>query len=968
MGRVVFRPFGRQFSIFFVIVALSAMLLAGCETGSDSFSSRGQSSDGRGLAGGGFSGGSTPQFSSVAGISFMPAPDSPRAQAIRAQTTDNPAGLRQLLHGVTDLPLNYTSVEEKDGLPVFYTPTRDPHGTLGGIWDVQGYVQGLGGLGEGAAIEYTWTLPPDPSGLPTLLFFNQDGLHGILGELTAAGSDYHVVEGDTVVLRLEIQSDGTWTGSINGQDLPPEATSEVHGNQIGQPVFYSRRHGVHSVTTEVFSSELFFIPGTPDGSSTKSFSYFQRGLIFTEPFPETDPNNKQEPILIENSVAWSDDSPLSDDEVQWAVRGPENSTFGASKEISTTWTPVDRILTRLEDDEEDLEVTEFEALSLEITAETEVYEEKEAFGYPSFQYRIQHSLDALGAREFRIIGAEILPEEPFTEEEPFAEFNAEICLIGPDPADYDVTWVVEIKNPEGEIVVPELQMGEGYQVYAFWDGTVGGESVDEPETYQFHVRVEACSSDGGGGAFRAIRTQETTSPECLGEVAKLDDPIGLEAEIRVFGKPRNQLVASSVKDEAEELLDIVFLGPDNEQPGSQDSREVGLEVETEAGLSQIEVSVRNLHSNDIDRTLTLQEVGNEGKYEADVDLAQFLDASKTSIFAIELSDKGSLGVLTEKSDTLEATRLLEQFDAYAQGLVVKNSDLAAEIEDDEDLDEVSALANNVRSGGYQVLSLKVNGTSSRAFVRVKSSADIIYYSGHGQHAGATIQPVIAESGDEAVLVPFDNLNSIPRALGTAALLGRLDWSNTQVAIFAGCSAFDLNDYTHEFDERRSEARGFEPALAWRERLNGGSGSLQVGYRHFAPLGPKYDTEIIRSFLLSSGMFYPSWPENWLDANLLHSSNDSACVLDFEGNYWLIDYERKARRSLTYQVAPPPQIWATNRRKVYIPRDNFQLADPVSGSSETRLGWSAGRETRDQHHRFQVGPFLKDPVLILQDPE
>ena len=65
------------------------------------------------------------------------------------------------------------------------------------------------------------------------------------------------------------------------------------------------------------------------------------------------------------------------------------------------------------------------------------------------------------------------------------------------------------------------------------------------------------------------------------------------------------------------------------------------------------------------------------------------------------------------------------------------------------------------------------------------------------------------------------------------------------------------------------------------------------------------------------MFYPSWPENWLDANLLHSSNDSACVLDFEGNYWLIDYERKARRSLTYQVAPPPQIWATNRRKVYI---------------------------------------------------
>ena len=89
MGRVVFSPFGRQFSVLFVLVALSAMLLAGCETGSDSFSSRSQSRGSRNLAGGVSSGGSVPHFSSVAGISFMsPETVESTTPEIRAQIYD----------------------------------------------------------------------------------------------------------------------------------------------------------------------------------------------------------------------------------------------------------------------------------------------------------------------------------------------------------------------------------------------------------------------------------------------------------------------------------------------------------------------------------------------------------------------------------------------------------------------------------------------------------------------------------------------------------------------------------------------------------------------------------------------------------------------------------------------------------------------------------------------------------------
>ena len=381
------------------------------------------------------------------------------------------------------------------------------------------------------AVEYTWTLPPEQSGMPILLFFNQPEENGFAGELTAGiegAGEYVVVEGDTVILRLELTEAG-WRGSINGEALPASATDRLSGGQLSQPAFYSQRHGLHTATTEVFGDDAY-ISGTL-GEKTKTISYFQKGLAFTEPLPEPDPDNPDEPLPIENTVVWSDGSELLDEDVSWSVRVPDDVIGGDGTEISVFWDPLrqtfNEILNRAPTDEEleEIEVTKFEELDMSIEARTRVYEEKEADGYPSLQYVLRKNFGALGANEFHIINSKVLPEEPFTEEEPFAELEADIVLVGPDPANYDVTWFVDIKNPEGEVVLSEFQSGQGYQVYAFWDGIVDGQLVEEPETYQFHIRVDACESDGGGGAFRAIRSQETTTPECLGEVAKADEPI-----------------------------------------------------------------------------------------------------------------------------------------------------------------------------------------------------------------------------------------------------------------------------------------------------------------------------------------------------------------------------------------------------------------------------------------------------------
>ena len=320
-----------------VVLLLMVALVTGCETG-DSFSSTSESRGGRGLAGGGSASGSVPHFSSIAAISFLSREEVEAAQEVRAQEINGQEGggqLRQLVYvGTSDgRPLNYRAEELSGDLPVFYTPVANPgQSNLGPVWDRQGYVQFNGPQ----PVEYTWTLPPDPSGKPTLLFFNQRETDSYLGDFSASPEDYHVVEGNTVVLRLD-PGDGGWRASINGELLPESATSQISG-YLGPPAFYSRRHGEHSVTTRALNPDDSFIPGGEGG--VKTIRYVQKGLTLAEPLPEPDEENPDEPMAIENTIAWSDGSELTDEEASWTVGFTGNTYYGEGTAIAVVWDPL----------------------------------------------------------------------------------------------------------------------------------------------------------------------------------------------------------------------------------------------------------------------------------------------------------------------------------------------------------------------------------------------------------------------------------------------------------------------------------------------------------------------------------------------------------------------------------------------------------------------------------------------------
>ena len=161
MGRGSFCTLVRKSGIVFVMIAVMAILLLGCETGGEgkTRSSGGASSVSSPGAG---TGGLVREFSSVAAVGFMDPSEMEAAQEIRAQNS-GAVDMRQTIHNYTSVPLNYTPEESSGGLPVFYTPTLNPQGsTLGGVWDRLGYVYDISD--QEAYVDFTWTLPPRPLG------------------------------------------------------------------------------------------------------------------------------------------------------------------------------------------------------------------------------------------------------------------------------------------------------------------------------------------------------------------------------------------------------------------------------------------------------------------------------------------------------------------------------------------------------------------------------------------------------------------------------------------------------------------------------------------------------------------------------------------------------------------------------------------------------------------------------------
>jgi len=235
-------------------------------------------------------------------------------------------------------------------------------------------------------------------------------------------------------------------------------------------------------------------------------------------------------------------------------------------------------------------------------------------------------------------------------------------------------------------------------------------------------------------------------------------------------------------------------------------------------------------------------------------------------------------------------------------------------------DNVPRTKKIAKSCGYEILTASQGKT--RAKLRATHKAKQLYFSGHGLHASASLE------------FPEEPSNFAPADLTS-------EWKDLEIAIIAGCSVLDINDYTHEFDGGPREAVGFEPGVRWHDVIGGGNAIL-LGYRHWAPLGPVTDAQIMQEFTQLTSARPSSEAILWLKANINKNDNDSAVAIDGEDRYWFVDYDKVSARlrSADGSFRPfPGRRWGTNRRIVHIEK----------GPAFAK-GWTDGRATRDQHHR------------------
>lgn len=478
-----------------------------------------------------------------------------RAMEVRAQETtfttlrqltypegENAPGLRGPL--ITDDPSGY---------PTCHTPRSPSDIIFGGVVDDQGILYiGFEAPPGDYGVTYTWTLPQDDSDKPTLVGVEP------LGYYINGRPEYLGAQGNTVTVRYEI----TKRPFIEGSDYLPwdvrvyvngvvvENLDEFHPGTadlyVLPPVFKSLSHGLHSIHYAAEGGSGLQVGQSGPENESGTLEYFQRGLVFTEPLPDVDPQSDQ-PVHIQNTVAWSDGAPLEDSAVSWEVRSPQGNIFatkgGTGKQINTTWDPVERTLAQeAEPGEPESEDERFEPIPFVLSARTDVYPDRTNVLLRDLVYEVTSTpFDLPGEIKFKIVNEKIDPDPPFEEPGSSVTLTAELVTINLDVPESRIVWTVSILDPDGNTVGGILDDGIGKDVEATWDGTIGGVPVENPGAYSFHIFAQACGGGDGGGvasrrALESLRLQDGS--DCREPLlAQLEVAIGESSNLKLTVTP-----------------------------------------------------------------------------------------------------------------------------------------------------------------------------------------------------------------------------------------------------------------------------------------------------------------------------------------------------------------------------------------------------------------------------------------------
>ncbi|MFA5508892.1 MAG: hypothetical protein WC423_25940, partial [Vulcanimicrobiota bacterium] len=362
---------------------------------------------------------------------------------------------------------------------------------------------------------------------------------------------------------------------------------------------------------------------------------------------------------------------------------------------------------------------------------------------------------------------------------------------------------------------------------AEWDGTVDGQSIEDPETYQFHIYANVCPEDNGGGASRAIRAQEDII--CLEDDERV--AIGItEAKLEAFfvdpSQNRNKIALGFTPDlpNAEALFkekgeltrelyrvgngDRLFLELQFSREPSPELTTVDIELGASSSNS---LASATLHQDEIDKTLFKGEL---------VIPSGFLQHSSGS------GTRYNLGTLAfSESDANDwVAHVLPTFQQPHQKFGVYQEILFDSRESPTESDQVVSKPVHLAKFGFETLSISTKAPLPRikATINVPNpdSADVVAWTFHGLPNGELLPSwdIGGLLGDttlrQNLFIP--GLNISPQ-----------DSSNLDTLFLSACSALHLKDYNQT---------GLTPstsgALEWHDATGQGQ-TLLLGYQYYA---------------------------------------------------------------------------------------------------------------------------------------
>ena len=151
-----------------------------------------------------------------------------------------------------------------------------------------------------------------------------------------------------------------------------------------------------------------------------------------------------------------------------------------------------------------------------------------------------------------------------------------------------------------------------------------------------------------------------------------------------------------------------------------------------------------------------------------------------------------------------------------------------------------------QAAGVEIITVECKGSKSKPR-QLMNQADVFYYSGHGSHASGALT-----YGNPTLVQPY--------------------WSqDLKVAIFAGCSVLDINDYNNNFGDNVSPGTLWEPL----------GPSVLLGYNYYAPTDLQNSAQIVSSWIANRGS--QGNVNAWMAAND-NPSGRNACAIEKDSQY------------------------------------------------------------------------------------